>query len=244
MLPERGGAGYFTLLLADCLADLGRAVTLDELVDAMYEVPGIPWTWVGQRYQAQLVSQGRSDAARRGGGEASSGNGSYDPALGYHHPSFDIHSQEHRRNALRHVVRSRVNDAQRNQRGKGSRDIQTRQWVIRHPDGKLERNPDQHPKVYAEGAYHDWTPEARHAVEQARSAAVAEINRGSVTRRFDRLSLAGKAAVIRALAKQLPAGDKSEAAKVSKSGLLADAVQAVGDDPSAILALIHELTEP
>ncbi|HEY2332966.1 MAG TPA: hypothetical protein VGH94_13690, partial [Acidimicrobiales bacterium] len=69
MLPERGGAGYFTLLVADRLADLnrefGRAVTLDEVVDGVWNGAGLPWSYVTQTYQQHLCT---ANANRRGDG--------------------------------------------------------------------------------------------------------------------------------------------------------------------------------
>jgi hypothetical protein len=236
MLPERGGAGYFTLLVADRLADLnravGRAVTLDELVTAVYDGPGIPWTWIGQRYQAQLIAHRRKRSER---GVVDPSLGGFDPALGYRHPDFDITNPDDRRAALTYVIRSRVADAQR---GKT-----LRRWVIRHPDGTLERNPDQaqQPRVYADGRYHDWSEETRHTAEEESRQRIADINRGSLERRLDQMPLAARATVLRWLAERLPV-DRSISNRLARSGLLNEIGGLVGADPDAILSLMHQLT--
>jgi hypothetical protein len=234
MLPERGGAGYFTLLVADRLADLnrevGRPVRLEELVNALADTPSLPWSYLITLYQQrQEVQHPQID-------------GRAHTCTIY----VDIRNNPKQRYAvLRYAVKTRIRDAVRNG-GRGGR-----RWVIEHPDGTLERNPDpaQQPRVRFNGQYYDWTEETRRASEALATDQVKGISKASAVRRFSNIAFEDKVMILRRLAKLLPAEDRLlqngfHRVFKSKSALWPQIEKIVGDDPEAILAMIHELTEP
>src|SRR5215831_7866877 len=114
MLPEKGGAQYFALILADTLGALceqkGRPVTFKEFVDAVENAAGIPWAYIHQRYQARLCQLHNTDVKRRADlatGVAKSALVE-DPVLGWHYPGYVVNAPGNDRRALEYVVSARL----------------------------------------------------------------------------------------------------------------------------------------
>jgi hypothetical protein len=231
MIPEsKRGAGYFTLLLADRLADLnrevGRPVTLEELENALlYDTHGVPWSYLLTMYYRYRDSESRGRS-------------------GVSTPTLDLEGNpKNRYRVLHYAVRTRIKDALRNPYG--------RRWVIQHSDGTLERNPDptQQPRVFANGQFHDWTDEVRRVSEARLTKMVKGINQGSVKRRFGNLTYEERVLILRRLTKELPADPQVLHNSFNRVFKVKDAIWHSieriidGEDGEAILALIHELTE-
>lgn len=236
MLPERGGSGYFSLLVADRLADLnrelGRPVTIEELVQAISDGAGVPWSYLTQRYQQQLATKNRH---REGPTTDVVGpSPGFDPALGWHYDGFDPANPEHRRRALRSAVTRRLWDASKPS-------ARQRTWAVRHPDGTYERSAEVHPRVRSDGHSHDWTPELRAQSERESAAEIAQISQVAAVRSFELASVQERATMLRYLVAKLPVS-RSEASKATRAGRLRDLDRLVGDDPERIIQLMHELT--
>ena len=234
MLPEKGGAGYFTLLVCDRLTDFGRPVTLDELVDAVWDAPGLPWTYVDPVVSA-APCHGAYPSWWHDTSDGVVPPTGYDEATGWHHPSFDVNSRSDRRKALTYVVRKRLANQSRTH-------PRIRQWVIRHDDGRYERNPNgDHPSVASNGKRHDWSPETRAEAERQSAEEVRAISEQAAVRSFELATIEEQATMLRHLAGKLPAS-KSAAGRVASAGRLRDIDKVVGDDPERVLAFIHKVS--
>jgi hypothetical protein len=227
MLPETGGASYFTLMVADRLDEVGP-VTLNELVDALYRQPGLPWAWITQRHQAKLIAAGRRRVRDETVTRRPSG---FDPALGWHLPGYDVKDPATKRRALRSCVAKVVSNGKR-----------YRRWVLQDPDGRIRRNPDEHPRVRSEGAYHEWSPATRAAAEARSDAAVQAINEASHDRQIAQLTLPERATLLRMLAAKLPV-DASAAAKMTRSALRRELEEKAEADPEEALRLLHRYSK-
>jgi hypothetical protein len=229
MLPETGGASYFTLMVADRLDEVGP-VTFDQLVDALYRQPGLPWAWITQSHQAQVAGR----QLRAENKAAAPRSSVFDPALGWHLPGYDVKDPVTRRRALRFCVSRVVSN--------GKRGKQHRRWILEDPDGRIRRNPDEHPRVRSEGAYHDWSPTTRAAAEARSDAAVQVINEASHDRQVAQLTLPERAVLLRMLAAMLPA-DRSAAARMTRSALRRELEETAGTDPEEALRLLHRYSQ-
>jgi hypothetical protein len=230
MLPETGGASYFTLMVADRLDEVGP-VTLDELVDALYWQPGLPWAWITQRHQQELARHG----AGRGTANPNAVPPTPDPALGWHVAGYDVTDAKTRRKALKQCAGRVISNAKRGP-------PVGRPWVLEDPDGRFRRNPDHHPRVRSGGVYHDWSPTTRAAAEARSHAAVKAINQASHDRQIAQLTLPERATLLRMLAAKLPV-DRLASARMTRSALRRELEERVGTDPEEALRLLHRYSQ-
>jgi hypothetical protein len=225
MVPEKGGAGAFTLFIADRLEQFDRPVTLDEWVDDVMEsMPSALVTYCSQRYQGQLVQQRRrysEEADRRAM-----------TLVGYHVDSFDFRNAEHRRRAVRYTVSKRIKEARRWTTG--------RTWFVKHEDGTYSRDPDHHPRVYADGRAHYWSPETRAVSAEAHAAQVRVSEQSGMRRVWEHASTAERGVMLRHLANQIPT-HRSSAARLVHQGRLRDLDQLTDGDPEQVFAVLKQL---
>jgi hypothetical protein len=234
MLPESGGASAFTLLVADRLQDLGRPVTLDELVDAVARASSVPWSWIHQRYQQHKATQ-NSHRTPEGITDRPVIPSGFDPVLGWHVDGYDPGDPATRRAALRYCVAKVISN--------GKRTVKHHPWAIVDDDKRIRRNPDAHPRVYANGKMHDWDPATRASSEAEGAAAVKTINEASIDRRMQRFTVEQRATILRHLAGKLPS-DRRAWTSGAVRGVMADIDRVHADaSPDVIFELIRRYAD-
>ncbi len=232
MLPETGGANHFTLIVADRLEGLGRPVSVDELVGDVARVPDLPWSWITQRHQAYVAVH--RDAVQRSRETLASTNVSvsdaYDPALGWHVDGYDVKDPTTKLRALRYCVGKVIQNSKKG-----------RPWVIFEGDGQIRRNPDVHPRVFANGKAHSWDPATRAESKAGTATFVQTANARAIDRLYAGITRDERATIMRHLAAMLP-----KERKAWMSGAVRRVVknidQAYGSaDAATIFALIGKL---